>query len=141
MTKLATIGVIAGATVLLIGYDIFIVIETSPGDTISEVALAFGSRYPVVAWLWGGLAAHLFWPMLRVGHNVLPIPWVALTVPFGVYKWWALAAFILLTIVLGVLSFTGILPAMNPIVPLIASIPAGHWGWPQTREHGTLRWG
>jgi len=135
VTKLITIGVIAVVTALLIGYDIYILIEPTPGDTLSEVFLAWGERYPIVPWLWGGLVGHLFWPMLLLGRNVLPVPFTAITVPFGDYKPWALAALILATVVLAVLSFTGILPTMNPVIPLLAAIPAGHWGWPQTRKH------
>lgn len=135
MTRLITSIVVIVATAALVVYDIVIVIEPTPGDTISAVLLNWAHRYPVVSWLWGGLAGHLFWPMKTLQGNALPIPFTATTVNSVVYMWWALGALIAATVTLGVLSFTGILGGMNPVIFLVAGIPAGHWGWPQYREH------
>jgi hypothetical protein len=131
-TKLITLIIVVAVTVGLIGYDIFIVIEPSPNDTISEVLLCSALAHPAIAWLWGGLAGHLFWPMILHGKDVQPIPFVAKMVHWRTYRWVALTILILTTISLLILDVTGKLP-VHPALLLVAGIPGGHWGWPQMK--------
>lgn len=57
-----TKGAIVATAAILIGYDIFVVIKGGPGDTISEVMLAWASSHPILAFAMGALMGHLFWP-------------------------------------------------------------------------------
>jgi hypothetical protein len=132
-TQWLTLGVIIAATLGLIVYDVAVAIEPTPGDTISEILLSFGYRHPTIPWVWGGITGHLFWPMRLLGKEVTPIPFSTLGVRWQLYKWVALATLIALTLVLIGLEIGAILPAVNPVIPLLLGISAGHFGWPQMK--------
>ena len=131
-TKSITAVIVIAATALLIGYDIFVAIEPTPGDTISAVLLNCAWSHSVIAWYWGGLSGHLFWPMTLHHKEVAPIPFAPWMFPWRTYKWVALAILILVTISLTVLDIAGKLP-IHPAALLVAGIPAGHLGWPQMK--------
>lgn len=135
MTKLITSVIIIAITAGVIAYDVWVVIEPTPGDTISEVLLSWGERHLFLPWLWGGLAGHLFWPMTKLGDRVLPLPFAAVSAPVHTYRWVALGLLILVTSALVALTIGGMLQGLHPAIPLTVGIPAGHWGWPQYREH------
>ena len=56
-----TAAVIAGATALLIAYDVWVKLKDPTGDsTISWVVLTSSKKWPVIAFAFGFLMAHLF---------------------------------------------------------------------------------
>ena len=57
-----TAGVIIGTIVILIAYDVWVFIEPSPADTISEVLLRAASGNPIIPFALGVVFGHLFWP-------------------------------------------------------------------------------
>jgi hypothetical protein len=62
MTKRLTLGVMAAAIVALIGYDIWVYVEPTEGDTISEITLWIGRRWSVLPFGFGVLGGHFFLP-------------------------------------------------------------------------------
>lgn len=60
--KKVTLGVMAVASSLLIGWDIVVAANKERGDTISEILLRSSKRVPLIAAAWGVLTGHLFWP-------------------------------------------------------------------------------
>jgi hypothetical protein len=60
--KKVTVGLIIAATAGLIGWDIVVAANKEKGDTISEVLLKSARKVPAVAFAWGVLSGHLFWP-------------------------------------------------------------------------------
>jgi len=61
-TRVWTIGILVGVTLLLIAWDIYAAMNKKRDDTISEVVLGFARRHPVIPFLLGVLAGHLLWP-------------------------------------------------------------------------------
>lgn len=134
MTRTITISVIVATTIIITAYDILVYIEPTRGDTISEVLLWYAYNHPVIPWMWGGLAGHLFWPMKTYGRRVVPIPFFDASFPTKTYRTHSLITLVIATVTLGVMPFAGILLSMNPATFLLPGIAAGHWGWPQTTE-------
>lgn len=133
-TPIITTIIILAATLGLIGYDIWVAIESTPNDTISWIMLSNSLKHPIIAWLWGGLTGHLFWPMSRYGSNhIYPIPFCDVDVSAKTYRWVALSVLIVLTITLLVLDISSKL-TIHPAIVLVLAIPAGHFGWPQYKE-------
>ena len=62
MTRKTTIAILVVATLLLISWDIWVYLEPTPGDTISEVLLKYARPHPVIPFAFGVLMGHLFWP-------------------------------------------------------------------------------
>ena len=118
MTKWMTTVVVLAVTGALVIYDIAILVEPTPGDTISEILGSTAWRHPVIAWGWGALGGHLFW------HMTSPIS----------HKWVRLSILILVTSSLLVAGVAAILPMINPGLPLVLGIPAGRLGWPQRKR-------
>jgi len=59
-TKRTTqIGLLALVTAI-IGYDIFVAVEPTDDDTISEVIKFASKEFPLIPFAWGILTAHLF---------------------------------------------------------------------------------
>lgn len=65
MTRKITISILVAVAVLLIGWDIYVAITPAPGDTISEITLAFAQRHPVIPFAIGVLCGHLLWPQFK----------------------------------------------------------------------------
>jgi hypothetical protein len=61
-TRKTTITILISTVSALILWDIWVFIEPTDGDTISEVTLGFASDHPVVALIIGVVMGHLFWP-------------------------------------------------------------------------------
>jgi len=120
-TKLITAIIVIAATLGLIGWDIWVVVEPTPGDTISEVFLGFTYRHPFVAFALGVLCGHLTWPRTFNSDH----------------KWTILIALIITSVATLVLDLSGILPRMLPIIPLAVGIPIGHLLWPQPKSRAT----
>jgi len=55
-----SVWILFGLSALLAAYDIYAVVNSRPGDTISEV-IGFFNRYPVVPFFAGIVCGHLFW--------------------------------------------------------------------------------
>jgi len=64
-TRTLTQVIVLGAVVALIGYDVWVYVEPSPSDTISEIMLAWARLYPELPFAFGILAGHLFVPFKR----------------------------------------------------------------------------
>ncbi len=62
-TRALTGGIIVGVVILLAIYDIWVVIEPTPGDTISAVIARVALGNPIVPFAFGVLMGHWFWPM------------------------------------------------------------------------------
>lgn len=121
MTKLATkIGILVLAAVA-IAWDVFVAVEPTAGDTISELTLAASMVFPALPFGIGVLCGHLFWPnSYHMG-------------------WWAVLAFVP-AFALALWSILSADPVVvflqsNPVIPLLAGIPIGHLLWPQQRGH------
>ena len=67
MTTKITIGILIAFIALLIAWDIWVYLEPTPGDTISEVTLRFAQRHPVLPAAIGVLVGHLLWPQRTSG--------------------------------------------------------------------------
>ena len=62
MTRKYTITILIIIALILIGWDIWVYIEPTDGDTISEITLAFAQKHPVLPFAIGVLCGHLLWP-------------------------------------------------------------------------------
>jgi hypothetical protein len=62
MTRKWTIGILIAIAVILIAWDVYVYVEPSDGDTISEVTLAAAGKHPVIPFAIGVICGHLFWP-------------------------------------------------------------------------------
>lgn len=62
-TKSVTTWVIVAAAAALIVWDIRVAANAIPGDTISELMLAYARAHPWLPFAWGVLSGHLFWPL------------------------------------------------------------------------------
>mgnify|MGYP001567027821 CR=1 len=60
MTRKITIGILIAITIALIGWDVWVYLEPTRDDTISEVFLWF-SAHPVLPFAFGVLSGHLMW--------------------------------------------------------------------------------
>lgn len=62
-TRWRTTWILVIIILALIGWDVYAGFFTpGAGDTISEVALFWARRHPIVAFMVGGVCFHLFWP-------------------------------------------------------------------------------
>lgn len=57
-----TIYLLVALAVLLIAWDIFVYLEPTKNDTISEVLWDLG-KHPILPFLLGVIAGHIFWPL------------------------------------------------------------------------------
>jgi hypothetical protein len=110
-----TLGLIVVASCVLIGWDIVVATNAERGDTISELLLAAASSHPSLAFAWGGLTGHLFWPREN------PLFWRK------PHTAWLLGV---LAVALLAAEFIVSLKVL-PIGPLLVGISLGHWLWPQ----------
>lgn len=69
MNKKLTAKILAATAVTLALYDLYVASTPEQGDTISEVINGAARRRPVVAFGFGVLAGHLFWPLGRGGEE------------------------------------------------------------------------
>jgi len=60
-TRKATIGILVSIILALIAWDIWVVIEPTPGDTISEITMFYARRHPVIPFALGVVCGHLLW--------------------------------------------------------------------------------
>ena len=65
MSKTITKFVMAATIVLVVGYDVWVYMEPTPGDTVSEILLAAAGTWSVLPFGFGVLAGHLFVPSGR----------------------------------------------------------------------------
>lgn len=133
-TPIITTIIVLAVTLGLIGYDIWVVVEDTPNDTISWIVLSNSLKHPIIAWLWGGLSGHLFWNMkIDATNHIYPIPFSDVEIAAKTYRWVTLPVLIIVTITLLVLDISGKLPT-HPAIMLALAIPFGHFGWPQYKE-------
>lgn len=62
MTRKVTISILVGVGVLLIAWDVWVWLEPTEGDTISEVIHDLGTRSWFLLVGIGVLLGHFFWP-------------------------------------------------------------------------------
>ena len=67
MTRKITIGLLVGAAAVLIGWDVWAVINPATDDTISEILFATAMQHPVIPFALGVVFGHLFWPQKLKG--------------------------------------------------------------------------
>lgn len=69
MTRAITIVVLFVSAAALVVWDIVVAANSVPGDTISEITLAFTQGHPVagmgITLAIGIILGHLFWPQYR----------------------------------------------------------------------------
>lgn len=111
MTRFWTIALLISSILSLIVWDIIVAVNTVPGDTISEIVLAFSERQPFLPFAVGFVCGHLFWSNRKRQETWVPI-------------------------VAGVVSFLGSLfvPNVIPVIPFLVGLPLGHFLWPQVRK-------
>jgi hypothetical protein len=117
LTKKVTAGVIIVSIVALAGYDIFIVLESSPGDTLSEILRDWAWKHPSLAFAFGGLCGHWFGNFDRLVklRAKLEYSWALLGL---IAVGWALVDFFNLFHV-------------HPFIALLTGVPAGAILWAQ----------
>lgn len=64
-TRKVTISILVAAVLALIAWDVVVAMNPTPGDTISEITLAFAMRHPALPFAVGVVCGHLFWPQYR----------------------------------------------------------------------------
>lgn len=110
-TQVLVLVVVAG----LVLYNIAILIEPTPNDTISAVVRDWLVQHPVVGLAIGVLMGHLAWPLRRY------VPEIG---PYVLALWGGIAA---------VADWCGWLPAVPPIVSILFGIVLGGLLWGQTK--------
>jgi len=70
---------------IIIGFDIYLAIDTIKGNTWSEMIRAFSFKSPFAPWVWGGLGGHFFhqWvPKFPLGNdsNIALLIWLSVLV-------------------------------------------------------------
>lgn len=120
-TKTLTKLVLAATTVGLIGYDVFVAVEPTQDDTISEVINLLAADHPILPFAWGVLTGHLF---LRKdwNHELLKS-----NARYGVLA----GSGILVTIA----SFLSIIPDVGAGPWLLAGTAIGWLFWPQYKQN------
>lgn len=104
------------AVAALVLYNIVILIEPTPRDTISYLMFDWGRRYPTVPLVIGVLCGHWFWPP----RKEVPAfgPWVLLV--------WG--------IIFAGLDWGGYVPDMPAALPMVAGFGLGAWLWGWERK-------
>jgi len=113
VTKIVIIAVVVG----LIGYDIFVVVEPTEGDTISEVTLSWAWQSAFVPFALGVLGGHFTWP-----RKASPT----------FRKWSALGLLAFGVALLGA-DFLNLTPNVMPVIYFLPGVLAGHIFWPQVQ--------
>lgn len=115
MTKTLTKVIVVAVCLALIVYDIIIVLEPSPGDTISEVIKAWANRIHFIPLATGVLMGHLFWNV-RASY-----------ISYKMARIWVLAAIGALSLTVDMLSLFHV----QPVLPLVVGVLLGRLLWPQ----------
>jgi len=119
VTRLVTIGMVYAITAICIIWDIYAVIEPTPGDTFSKVALKAFTDHPSIAYLVGGVLGHF---CSNLG-NSMPVWWL----------WASLPALILTTAALILIDFKWGFPSWlcQPVWFLLVGQVLTFFLWPQ----------
>lgn len=116
--KKLTKGVMLAAAATLIVYDILAFLEPSDGDTISAISLDGARRFPAIAWGFGALAGHLFWPTAT--ERTARSKWIGFGALLGTFAVLLVASSVLRKVPLAALVVLG--------------VGCGHLLWPQHRK-------
>lgn len=57
--------VIVAAFLIIVGYDVWAVLQGGIDSTISAVVFDFAHQYPIIPFATGVLMGHLYWPVRR----------------------------------------------------------------------------
>ena len=60
-TKRITVAVLVLSVALLIGWDLVVICNETPGDTISEMLYSAARRWPIIPLCVGMILGHIFW--------------------------------------------------------------------------------
>lgn len=60
-TTALTSYIILGATALLIAYDVYVAVNDTRGDTISELVTKHSLKRPIIPFAFGVIIGHWFW--------------------------------------------------------------------------------
>jgi len=104
--KKATTIIMVIALLVLIGWDIYVFIEPTPEDTISEITLWWAKKTPFIPFGLGVLGGHFTWPG---GYTKIPI----------------------LVVLAAAWLVVGIFLSIPPIFPFLTGVLAGHFLWGQ----------
>jgi hypothetical protein len=113
LTKIVVVAAVLG----LIGYDVYVFVEPTEGDTISEVTLSWAWSSAFVPFALGVLGGHLTWPR-RASAKFRRRSALGLLI-FGA--------------LLAGADFLGWTPDILPVIYFVPGVLAGHWFWPQTQ--------
>ncbi len=117
-TSKVTSVLILATIAVWIGWDIYVAIEPTPGDTESEILRNWGWSTPSFVWMFGALCGHFWGTWDKLIQFRKRFPWS----PFALGG---------LAVVLMSLDYGGFLPSIHPMISFLAGIPFGAWLWPQ----------
>lgn len=119
-TKLKTKLLIALSTLGIIGYDIWVAVEPTDDDTISEILRGLSYDWGIVPFLWGILTGHLFIKKSWTGYKFK--------------SWWRYIYLSASAIGVGAVSYFDLF-SIHPTVWLGLGAIAGWMFWPQFEEN------
>ena len=118
MTKKITAGLIFVTIAVWIGWDVFVAIEPTPGDTESETLRNWGWAHPSFVFALGALHGHFFGTSKTLRRFRRRVP----------YSPFILAA---IGVILAIADVAGILPSAHPLFAFLAGLPFGAVLWAQ----------
>jgi hypothetical protein len=119
-----TSALILGTIAVWIGWDIYVVIEPTPGDTESETLRDWGWSAPAFTWAFGALCGHFWgtWDGFVKFREKVP---------------WSPAILAILGLALAGANVAGVLPRIHPMIPFLVGIPFGALLWAQKHPEGS----
>ena len=107
----------------LISYDVWVAVEPSPDDTISEILSLLGYNLPIMPFAWGILASHFF---VRRSYESYP------TKLRGISRYLLLGTS---GLAVGALSIFDVVNFGQPLMWLGLGSIVGWMFWPQFKEN------
>lgn len=115
MTKTVTKVAMLSAAVVLLSWDIYAAVNSTKGDTISELQRTWAWNWPTLPYAWGVVLGHLFWNVKTLRNK-----WRNIKVL------WGTSIAVLLVDVFWVND-------IMPIIPALGGIVLGRILWPQEK--------
>jgi hypothetical protein len=114
-TRRVTAVLIVVTVAALIAWDVFVFVEPTEGDTISEVVLAWAWKSAFVPFALGVLGGHFTWP--RPASSA--------------FRKWSAVGLLVFGLALLSADVLGWTPDVMPVIYFVPGIVAGHVFWPQ----------